>query len=654
MLQTIRDRLTGPIVWVIIGLISVPFAIWGIQSFQTGDSDPVVATVGATNVLGLSIGGTDITQGQFRNEYEQYYRRLQSLQGENFRADQIDAVKTRDLVMKGMISRVVFDRYTRKAGYRLDDAALREFLETVPQFQDKGRFSAQRYREVLLQNGATPESFEQMQRDRLPKEQLRDVVLDSAFVSAEESRQAWRLAHQQRNYSYVALPAAKYVGATSISDAQIQQQYDDNKTSYQAPERIKLAYLELDLAEMPPAAPPSAEILKAMYEAQKASAFSTPEERRASHILISFGADKSASKAKAQALYDKIKQGADFADTAKQNSDDPGSKSKGGDLGWVKHGTLTPKFEAALFDLKLNEVSEPVETEFGWHLIKLTELKPAKTAAFDDADVQKQLLDTYRQKDAAQRFSDESQQLEQLSFENPSSLDAAAKALNLTPKTSDWFTRAGGAGIAATPAVITAAFSREVAQDGENSKPIAIDTTHLVVIRKTEYEAPRTLDLKEVSDRIRDELKAKAAKAKADADADALIAAVNGGQTLDAAAKAKSLDVVTPAPAKRDTKDADAALLGALFKLPHPADGKPSADKITLANGDVAVIALQSISDDGTPPAPGTADFQRDSTQLRDAQAGAELESFLAAMETQIKVKRKAEPNTDKSEPVAP
>ncbi|MDB5985749.1 MAG: hypothetical protein JWR16_802 [Nevskia sp.] len=651
MLQTIRDRLTGPIVWVIIGLISVPFAIWGIQSFETGDSDPVVATVGGTGVLGLHFGGVDITQGQFRNEYEQYYRRLQSLQGENFRADQIDAVKTRDLVLKGMISRIVFDQYTRKAGYRLDDAALREFLETVPQFQENGRFSAQRYRDVLLQNSATPESFEALQRDRLPKEQLRDVVLDSAFVSAEESRQAWRLAHQQRSYSYVTLPSAKYAGSVEVTDAQIKQSYEDNKTRYQAPERIKLTYLELDIAAFPPATAPSTEILKAMYEAQKASAFSTPEERRASHILISFGADKSASKAQAQALYDKIKQGADFADVAKQNSDDPGSKNKGGDLGWIKHGTLTPKFEAALFELKAGEVSEPVETEFGWHLIKLTELKPAKTAAFEDADVQKQLLELYRQKDAAQRFSDESQQLEQLSFENPNSLDAAAKALNLTPKTSDWFARSGGAGIAANPTVITAAFSREITQDGENSKPIAIDSTHLVVIRKAEYEAPRTLELKEVTDKIRDELKLKAAKAKADADAAALVAAVNGGQALDVAAKAKNLEVVTPAPAKRDAKEGDQALLDALFKMPHPIDNKPSVGKITLSNGDVAVVALQSVTDDGTPPTPGTTDFQRDSVKLRDAQAGSELEAFLAAMEKQIKVKRKAEPNTDKAEP---
>jgi peptidyl-prolyl cis-trans isomerase D len=650
MLQTIRDRLTGPIVWVIIALISVPFAIWGIQSFQTGDNDPVVATVGSTSVLGLHFGGVDITQGQFRNEYEQYYRRLQTLQGENFRADSIDPVATRDLVLKEMIARIVLDQYTRKAGYRLDDAALREFLETIPQFQDKGRFSAQRYREMLTQNAMTPESFEAMQRDRLPKEQLREVVLDSAFVSAQEWRQAWQLAHQQRSYSYVALPSAKYVGAVNVSDAQIKQEYEQNQSSYQAPERIKLAYLELDLSEFAPAAAPSAEILKAIYEAQKGSAFSTPEERRASHILISFGADKSASKAKAQALYDKLQQGADFAETARQNSDDPGSKSKGGDLGWIKRGTLTPKFEAALFDLKPGQISEPVETEFGWHLIKLTEFKPAKTAAFEDADVQKQLLEIYRQKDAAQRFTDESQQLEQLSFENPNSLDAAAKALNLTPKTTDWFTRSGGGGITANPAVITAAFSREITQDDENSKPIPIDPTHLVVVRKAEYEAPHTLALAEVSDKIRDELKLQAAKAKAAADADALVAAVAGGQSLEAAAKAQNLAVVTPTPAKRDNKDGDKVLLDALFKMPHPVNDKPSVGKVVLSTGDIAVLALQSVSDDGAAPAPGTPDFKRDSTQLRDAQAGAELQAFVTAMEKEISVKRKAEPIADKAE----
>ena len=558
---------------------------------------------------------------------------------------------TRELVLKNMISRVTLDQYTRKAGYRLDDAALREFLETVPQFQDRGHFSAQRYREVLSENGMTPESFEAQQRDRLPQEQLREAVLDSAFVSAEESRQAWRLQHEQRNFAYVGFEPGKYLAAVQIDDAQVKQSYENTKASYRAPERIKLAYLELSLAEFPPAPAPSNEILKALYEAQKASAFSTPEERHASHILINFGADKSVSRAKAKALYDKIKAGADFAATARESSDDTGSKSKGGDLGWIKRGALTPKFETALFDLKPGEVSAPVETEFGWHLIRLDELKPAKTTAFEDADVQKRLLEVYRQKDAAQRFADESQQLDQLSFENPNSLDAAAKALNLTPKNTDWFTRSGGAGIAATPAVITAAFSREVAQDGENSKPLSVDSDRVVVIRKAEYEAPRQLELTEVTDKIREQLKNETAQAKARADADALLAAVVGGQSLDAAAAAKNLKVVTPPPSKPDAKDTDKALLDAVYKMPQPGEGKASYDKIALTDGTVAVVALQSVSEDGAPPAAGSEDFKKGMGQLRDAEAGAELNAFRTAMEKQIKIKREAEPTTDDAQP---
>lgn len=641
MLQSIRDRFTGPIIWVIIGLITVPFAIWGIQSFQTGGEDPVIAKV----------GGVKITQAQFHNAYEQYYRQLQALQGENFRADAVDPVATRELVLNNMISRVALDQYARKAGYRLDDAALRQFLETVPQFQDHGHFSAQRYREALLTNGMTPEIFEAQQRERLPKEQVRDAVLDSTFVAAEEARQAWRLEHQQRSFSYVKFAPEKYMAAIAVTDAQVKQHYEDNKASYQAPERIKLSYIELAAADFPPAPAPSAEVLKALYDAQKASMFSTPEERHASHILVSFGADKAAAKAKAEALYDKLQHGADFATLAKESSDDPGSKTKGGDLGWVKRGALTPKFEAALFGLKPGEISKPVETEFGWHLIRLDELKPAKIAEFDDPEVQQRLLASYRQKDAAQRFADESQQLDQLAFENPNSLETAAKALKLEPKTTDWFTRQGGAGIAANPAVIAAAFSREVAQDGENSKPVAIDPARVVVIRKAEYQAPRQLDFAEVADKVREQLKDSAAKAKAGAEADALLAAITGGVSFDGAVKAQNLTLVSPPPATRDAKDLDKAMLEALFAMPRPGEGKPSLRKLGLDNGEVAVLALQKVGEDGTPPAPGTPEFQKQQGELRDAQAGAELDAFRVAMEAQLKITRKAEPATE--EPAA-
>ncbi|WP_029920649.1 SurA N-terminal domain-containing protein [Nevskia soli] len=637
MLQTIRDRMTGPILWGIVGVLIVPFAFFGIQSLQSGGgADPTVAEV----------GGVKITQSQFHGAYQRAYQDLQQRMGPDFRADELQQNQLRDNVLKSLVQDLVLQQYTRDTGYRIDDAGVREYLEAMPYFQENGHFSADRYRSALSSVGQSPEQFEARVRQQLPVEQLRGAVLDSAFITPREGEAAWKLQRQQRVFSYVKFEPAKYLASVTVSDDQVKQRYEQKKDSYKAPERIKLAYVELALDQLPKAAAPSADVLKAIYEARKAGLFSTPEQRRASHILIAFGADKDAAKKKADDLYDKIKAGADFAELAKANSDDPGSKNKGGDLGLVKHGMMVPKFESALFALnKAGEVSEPVQTEFGWHLIKLDELKPAETQAFDDPAVQKQLLDLYQQQDAVTRFNDMSTKLDQMSFENPASLDPVAKALNLQVKTTDWFTRKGGGDIAANQAVIAAAFSSELIKDDNNSKPIAIDPQHLVVVRKAEYEAPRQLQQADVAEQIRGELKDEAAKAKAKAGADALLKSLADGQTFELATKAAGVASVSPGAVQRDNKDLPPALVQALFKMPHPASGKLGYGQAALDNGDIAVIALSAVNDPATQSS-DVKDMQSAGLQLRNARAGSEFSAYRDAVEKEVKVKIKATPLT--------
>jgi peptidyl-prolyl cis-trans isomerase D len=307
---------------------------------------------------------------------------------------------------------------------------------------------------------------------------------------------------------------------------------------------------------------------------------------------------------------------------------------------------MVPKFESALFALnKAGEVSEPVQTEFGWHLIKLDELKPAETQAFDDAAVQKQLLDLYQQQDAVTRFNDMSTKLDQMSFENPASLDPVAKALNLQVKTTDWFTRKGGGDIAANQAVIAAAFSSELIKDDNNSKPIAIDPQHLVVVRKAEYETPRQLQQADVAEQIRGELKDEAAKAKAKASADALLKSLADGQTFELATKAAGVASVSPGAVQRDNKDLPPALVEALFKMPHPASGKLGYGQAALDNGDIGVIALSAVNDPASQST-DVKDMQSAGLQLRNARAGSEFSAYRDAVEKEVKVKIKATPLT--------
>ncbi len=634
MMQQIRDSLNGPlIVGVLLAIIGVPFAFSGIEGYFQSNANPTVAKV----------GDTKITQDQVRRAYDQRYRQLQQLLGENFRADQINPQRMRENVLQDMVQDALLRSEARDSGYRASDAALRDYVTVVPAFQDNGKFSAERYRQLLAQNGYTTDSFEALQRDSLIVDQLRDVVLGSAVVTADEAALATKLLKQERDFSFIQFDPAKYLDAVNITAEQIATRYQERKASLQAPERMKLSYIELAQGKIAKADAPSADILKTLYEAEK-SRFTTAETRRASHILINFGADKDAARKKVDALAAQLKNGADFVELAKTSSDDTGSKDKGGDLGIVKRGDglLPPKFESALYQMSASgDVSDPVETEFGWHIIKLTELVPARTQSFDEPDVQKALTELYVNKDLQARIQEKAQQLEQLAFENESSLEPAAKALGLTIETTDWFTRAGGAGITSTPAVIEAAFAQDVLTDGVNSKPITLDGDRLVVIRKAEYEAPRQRELPEVEAALREELRNEEARKRADADASKALAEIKSGKSIDEVAAAFGATVQKQDGVTRDKSGVGIALLQTVFKLPRPVGAAVSAGNAALEGGAAAVIAVSSVRDgrqkDGN---------ERDTelATIRDARAGAEFNAYREALKKSIKVDIKALP----------
>jgi len=629
MLQEIRDKLTGWLVWVVVGLIGVPFALWGVESFFTGNTDPVV----------VKVGSQEITQSQFRAGYEQRYQQFQAMMGERFRPDMLDQNKFREAVLNDMTQEAMMRQYVQKSGYRANDAALIKYLNSVPAFQKDGVFSSDAYRAALARQRLTPSKFEAQLRDSLEIDQIRAAVLETAFVTDSDVAEAYRLANEQRNLSYAVLDVAKYLPQVTVTDDQIKARYETDKSKYMAPERIKLAYVQLSTDALAKAEPPSADVLKVLYNAEKDSRFSVPEERKASHILISFGADKSASKKQIEADLAKLKGGANFADLAKQVSDDPGSKAQGGDLGWVKRGQMVGKFEDALFALKkAGELSDVVETQYGWHLIRLDEVKAPRTRAFEDPTVQAELADLYRQREVQKRFQEQTEKLEQLAFENPASLDAVTKALNLQVQTTEWFTRAGGEGVAANEAVKQAAFSKEVIGDNDNSKPITLEPGKVIVIRKSEYEAPRQKPLTEVIEAVRNDLRTEAARAKALTEATQMAAAARAGSAVTELATARGLTLKVPGLVRRDSTTEDRAVVEALFRLPRPKQGSVSASDIKLANGDSAVVVLTAVQD-APWPATDAAAVSREQAQLRDALAGAEFNSYRKSIEQTIKIK---------------
>lgn len=625
MLQQIRDRTSGIVAGVIVGILVIPFAFFGIETFSGGGGDPVVAKVGDKKIL----------QSEFQNTYDQSYRQYLARMGENFRPEDFNAGSFRKLVLDDMTQESMLRQFAEKSGYRANDAVLFEYLKQIPLFQKDGKFDNETYQAMLARQGMDTTRFEEQMRTSIAIEQMRGGVLETAFITDADIQQAWRLAMQERVVELAVFDNAKYLAQASVTDEQIKARYEQKKSQLMAPERIRLAYVELSVDALANAAPPGQDVLQALYDANKAGRFTSQEQRKASHILINLGADKGESKKKAEALAAQIKGGADFAALARANSDDTGSKDKGGDLGWLKRGQMPESFEKELFDLKTGEVAGPIETEFGWQLIRLDELRPSVVRAFAAADVQQELISLYQSSELQKRFQEMSNKLETLAFENNASLDPVAKELGLQVQTTDWFTREGGSGIAANEQVKQAAFSTEVRTDNENSKPIAVNDTSYVVVRKAAYEAPRQRPLAEVSESLREEVRAEVAKAQAQADAKKLIAELRAGKPLAEAAAAAATELRQPGAIKRFQEGEDPKLLQALFKLPRPAAGKPQFSELAMGNGNVAVVALSEVRD----PAPATAqEIAGLRPRLREMQAGAEFTAYQKAIGETVKI----------------
>jgi len=647
MLQTIRDRMSGPIVWGIIGFLVLLFAVWGIgvQSFIGGGGDPTVAKV----------GDIKITQAQYQAAYDRAYQQLVQMMGDKFSPDKIDMPRFRQRVLDQMIRTTLQDQYAKRAGYATSDQALYDYLATIPQFQDQGHFSASTYRKTLADNGMTPEQFENQVRDSLRVDQLRNMVLDTATIVPKQAQIAWTVSHQSRDFTSVVFDPSSFAKDVTVTDAEVQARYQRDKAKYVAPLKVKLAYVELNQDQLAPATPPSRDVLKAIYDAQKNSRFTVPEERKAQHILIPFGSDPQAAHKKIEQIAAQLKAGANFAKLAEKDSQDPGSKNKGGDLGWVKPGMMDPAFEKALFALaKPGDISPPVKTKFGWHLIKLDEVRAGRTLPFDDAQVQKQLLDTFNSKESAKRFKDDADKLSELAFENTASLDPVAKALGLQVQTTDWITRDGGSGIAADKPVLQAAFSSGVLKDGENSKPLQIGPADLVVIRKVDEQPSHPLSFDEVKDNIRAQLLVEAEAAKAQAAAKALLKQVlDGKQSLARAAMAAGVVATPLVGIRRDNSSLGKALLQGVFSLPQPTKDAPSVGIVPLDKGKIAVISVDAVHQPAAQPiGKETPAFVNAARQLNNSTAGAEFDAYREFMKHKIKVDLESAPKA--AGPVGP
>lgn len=451
MLLAIRDKAQGWIAWAIVGFISIPFALWGINEYLGVGGDPVVAEA----------EGVEITQRELDTAVQRYRNGLRERLGTSYNADMFPDSLVRQQVLSSMIRDVVIAETAADLGLRAGNDMVRDSIRQVPAFQSNGQFDPRAYESALRTQGYTPSSFEERLRGEMATTLLERGITDGVLVTDPEVRNYLSLANQVRDFSYVVIPAARFADGEAPTEDAIKSYYDENATRFIRPERVKVAYLELSRDLLAESLSVSEENLLEYYEVHKAE-FTAPEQRRVRHILIAVGEEgEEAALEQAQVLLSELRAGGDFAELAQTHSADPGSGSAGGDLGLVGRGVMVAPFEESAFSLEPGVISEPVQSQFGYHLIEVTEVVPEHIQDFEEA--RDRISTRWRQDEAERLYYDQAERLADLAYENPGSLEVAAEALALSVQESDWISSAGGmGGVLDAPKVLAAAFSEDV------------------------------------------------------------------------------------------------------------------------------------------------------------------------------------------------
>ncbi|MCO5056242.1 peptidyl-prolyl cis-trans isomerase [Thermomonas sp.] len=608
MLQALRDKTTGWIAGIILTIVTVPFAFFGMESYMQQSVETYVARIAqpptwwpsAPNVWPITYLWTsaDIEADAFRQRVDLVRENMRQRQGDNFDPKQFESKDNKRRILDGLIDDQVLQFAAEQDDLAISDEEVRKAIQAMPDFQVDGVFNADRYQLILASQNPplTPTAFQDKIREGLKNDLIPAGIADSAFVTAAEIDRLARLLSETRDVNWVMLPLPP-ADTAPVTDAQITAWYDAHRSEFRKPESVRLEYVVVDGSTLPKPASDDA-ALRQLYQQQIAK-YSTPEQREVSHILVQVAAnasesEKKAAEAKARRLAAEARApGADFAALARANSDDAGSKNKGGDLGWIRKEDMVPAFGTAAFALPAGQISAPVKSEFGWHIIKVSEVRPAVQRPFEEvrADLERELAQGSQERE----FNDLIGKLVDEVLKSPTSLEPAAKAMGLTVQTTPAFTRAGGPGIAGDQKVLRAAFSDTLIQDGTASDPIEIGPDKTVLIRVFDHEPERALPLAQVRDAVIAAIRADRQRKAAAAAADALLKEAESKGLADAANAAKlamgGLDGMQRGMPIPSQQAADV-----LFNQPRPENDRPRLGK-ALVGGAYMVYAIRAVHD---------------------------------------------------------
>ncbi len=594
MLQAIRDRAQTWLAWVIVGFISIPFALWGIQEYL-GTGGPQLAA----EVEGLEIDVDDYRQTVER--YRQSQRqRLAQIFGDDLNnplvKNLLDDKVIKKQALDGMIESRLISLAATRAGFNIDEEQINALIRGVPAFQQNGQFDNETYQRQLRSQGMSSKGF----KARVSQEQIANQMMNglaiTSFATPYEVDEQLRMKFQQREAGYLTLKASVFEHQVKIDDDKIKSYYETNIDRFKTQEKVSLEYLELSAATLAATIKVDEASLREYYE-QHTDRYLVTDDREQRALLADIKA--------------RLEKGEDFAALAKQYSNDPGSADAGGELGMIGRGIMDKPFEDAMFALEAGEVSDVVETSFGLHLIKvdeingeeravrhiLVELDKQKLRSRSFEEVHGKVEKDYLTEKTDKAFNDKYDMLNNLSYEHPDTLSIAAEETGLPLQTSEQFTRAGGKGIAAIPAIVNAAFSENVLIQGQNSELLDLGEERVVVLRIRKHipAAPRPLD--EVNDLIIKSLLKETGAELAKQVGEKVLAELKEGGNPQALAVENKSEWKAASFYSRDSKGIHSVVLKTIFAMPRPEEDRPAFTGVALPSGDYVVAGLYSVKE---------------------------------------------------------
>lgn len=592
MLQGMREKTQGWLAWLIVIAVCFTLAGFGIKSYMQSNGPGTIAKV----------NGTEISQYQVNATYERLRQQRQMQLGADFSNDPQADAQIHNQALNQIIVSTLLSGAAKAQGYRVTENEVDDTLANMPIFQVNGQFSRDRFREILNNTLYTESSFLDALSKDLLISQVQTGFTTSAFALPNEVTDLIRLVGQKRDVAYFIIPKEKLANSIFVPEKDIQTYYQQNQTQFSQAEQVSIDYLEVSLSDLVRNQQFSEAALLQFYN-ENPDLFTKPARWKIARIFIKTPSQATAqqisdTQTKVTTLVQRLRNGENFAKLASQFSEDPESAENGGLMPWIVKGNLNPELEKSISELKPNEVSNPIKTKEGFHIIKLIAFEKENLAPY--ANVKTQVFNTLSQQKAQKIFAEKVDKLTNLSYANPNTLDVAAKELSLTIKESPLFGPQGGKeGVIANPKVVKAAFNPDVLVRGNNSDLIELNADTFLVIRVKQHLPASTKPYAMVKESILHNLKTVAAQHAAQQQGNAMIEQIRSGKAqAKTLADSKDYTWVEKADAGRFDSKFNSMILNTAFRLPRPKDNNlPTVAGITLPSGDYAIILVNKVSD---------------------------------------------------------